>query len=71
MNSENFCYWLQGVFEIANLQELNTKQTLIVKEHLKLVVNKVTPEHCADEDVPKKRQYLTTSVSGVSAAGLC
>lgn len=42
MNSENFCYWLQGVFEIANLQELNTKQTLIVKEHLKLVVNKVT-----------------------------
>ena len=71
MNSENFCYWLQGVFEIANLQELNTKQTLIVKEHLKLVVNKVTPEHCADEDVPEKWQYLTTSASGVSAAGLC
>lgn len=44
MNSESFCYWLQGCFEIHDLKTLDEKQTQIIKDHLNLVFNKVTPE---------------------------
>lgn len=37
MKSIEFCYWLQGLFELAEPIELTTKQTYLIKEHLKLV----------------------------------
>jgi hypothetical protein len=37
MNSQEFCYWLQGFFEIQEPQKINAKQTNTIKEHLKLV----------------------------------
>lgn len=37
MTSADFCYWLQGYFEISETKELNEKQTQIVKNHLNLV----------------------------------
>jgi len=38
MNSTEFCYWLQGYFEIAGKDvTLSTDQAKIVQEHLKLV----------------------------------
>lgn len=45
MTPENFCYWLQGVFEVSNPQEMNKAQLDVVKEHLQLVFNKVTIKH--------------------------
>lgn len=36
MNSIDFCYWLQGYFEISGAKNLNTEQTDIVKNHLNL-----------------------------------
>ena len=47
MTPENFCYWLQGYFEITDLndkKELNEKQIEIIKNHLQLVLKKVTPD---------------------------
>lgn len=43
MDSLSFCYWLQGVFEVTNPKTLNAEQTQMIKDHLKLVFNKVTP----------------------------
>lgn len=37
MNSIDFCYWLQGYFEISGETELNAEKLKIVKNHLNLV----------------------------------
>ncbi len=40
MTPENFCYWLQGYFEISESKELTEEQINIIKSHLELVFNK-------------------------------
>jgi hypothetical protein len=45
MSPENFCYWLQGYLEIGDSKDLDSNQLDIVKDHLKLVFNKVTPTY--------------------------
>lgn len=37
MTSRDFCYWLQGVFEVANPQALDARQTEMIRRHLSLV----------------------------------
>jgi hypothetical protein len=37
MTSRDFCYWLQGHFELTNPQELSTRETTLIKQHLALV----------------------------------
>ena len=37
MNTIDFCYWLQGYFEISEGKELSEKQVEIIKNHLNLV----------------------------------
>ena len=44
MTTEQFTYWLQGFMEMADPKELNTTQTQQIKDHLKLVFDKKTPE---------------------------
>ena len=43
MTAEQFTYWLQGYFELSGATTLNEAQVKILKEHLGLVVKKVTP----------------------------
>lgn len=50
MTPENFCYWLQGFFEINGAKSienwnksLSCEQVNEIKNHLDLVFNKVTP----------------------------
>ena len=43
MTPENYCYWLQGLFELTNSEELSKEQVVVIKEHLQLVFTKVTP----------------------------
>lgn len=39
-----FCYWLMGHFELEDPDKgLSPKQVVIIKDHLKLVFNKETP----------------------------
>lgn len=46
MTPEQFCYWLQGYFELnehgVEHTVLTPQQVQIIKDHLKLVFNKVT-----------------------------
>lgn len=44
MTLEQFTYWLQGFMEMADPKELNVTQTQQIKDHLKLVFDKKTPE---------------------------
>lgn len=45
MTPENFVYWLQGVLEIANPKQLDEEQIKIIKDHIKLVLKKETPNY--------------------------
>lgn len=44
MSPENFIYWLQGYFEISGNKKLNESQVQVIKDHLKLVFDKQTPD---------------------------
>lgn len=53
MEAINFCYWLQGYFELGGAglnsnKTLSSGQVQMIKEHLALVFHKVTPsvEEC-------------------------
>lgn len=43
MTPENFVYWLQGFLEIGKPTVMNEEQVQEIKNHLALVLNKVTP----------------------------
>ena len=43
MTHEQFCYWLQGYFEIKNPDSMTKQEIQIIKDHLQLVFEKVTP----------------------------
>lgn len=45
MNSTDFTYWLQGFVELSEYNAVpNEKQWLMIKDHLKLVFDKKTPD---------------------------
>ena len=44
MDTTSFCYWLQGYFELSESKMLSSRQVQIIKDHLALVFNKVTPD---------------------------
>lgn len=50
MTPENFCYWLQGYFELYGPKTLDEKETRIVWDHLNLVFNKITPDRFDSTD---------------------
>lgn len=44
MTSRDFCYWLQGHFEISDPKTLGEKETLMIKKHLSLVfIHEIDP----------------------------
>lgn len=43
MNERDFCYWLQGYFELTEGAGLTENQVEIIKDHLGLAMTKVTP----------------------------
>lgn len=48
MDSEKFVYWLQGFVELTESDggspHISEKQWLVIKDHLKLVFDKKTPD---------------------------
>lgn len=50
MKSVEFCYWLQGLFEISDIKELNEKQVNIIKKHLNLVFKHEIDPSYGDEN---------------------
>lgn len=44
MTAEQFVYWLQGFMEVANPDTVGKNETQVIKDHLKLVFDKQTPD---------------------------
>ena len=42
MTERDFVYWLQGFFEMTEAKEVTPEQVQIIKDHLSLVMSKVT-----------------------------
>ncbi len=47
MTPEEFAYWLQGFFELAQPTSLDERQVKVIQDHLQLVFAKVTPDRPA------------------------
>jgi hypothetical protein len=59
MKTENFCYWLQGMFELTGSEELTKDQVRIIKNHLNLVFEHIdldATKHIEDKSVAEKIQ---------------
>lgn len=51
MKAVEFCYWLQGMFELNGPANLNEKQTELIRRHLAMVF-----QHDIDPSYPKEQQ---------------
>jgi hypothetical protein len=75
MNELQFCYWLQGFFELSNPKTLDENQVQEIKNHLNLVFKKVTPvlepSYCSPDHSNLGYHKLFTGHTGVSATPLC
>ena len=58
MTAEQFAYWLQGFMEMADPIELTANQTQQIKDHLKLVFDKQTPDRTNPIFAPNTAQPL-------------
>lgn len=45
MTERDFVYWLNGYLELSTVETLNEEQVKCIKDHLKLVLKKKTPEY--------------------------
>lgn len=61
MTSRDFCYWLQGYFEVANPQQLSVAEVNQVKKHLALVF-----KHEIDPSYPNQEALNEIHNSGSS-----
>lgn len=53
MKSVEFCYWLQGLFELGKPETLNAEQTAAVKAHLAMVfVHEIDPSYPKEQQQP-------------------
>ena len=58
MKPENFCYWLQGKFELDSSDILTPEQVRIIKAHLNLVFfHAIDPETLKDSSEIDKIKY--------------
>ncbi len=54
MTDRDFCFWLQGFFEVANPKEMCEDQIKMVREHLNLVFEHAFAPKPAAEPPPVK-----------------
>ena len=64
MKSVEFCYWLQGLFELGKPETLNAEQTDLVKRHLAMVFT-----HEIDPSYPKQQQPALDKLHGIGGKG--
>ena len=57
MTSRDFCYWLQGFFEISKAETVTAEQKEIIKRHLDMVF-----EHEIDPSFPAKQQGILNKI---------
>ena len=64
MTSRDFCYWLQGNFEISETKTLGERETEMVKRHLALVF-----KHEIDPSMPDPSGVLQNIHDGKPQIG--
>lgn len=77
MTSRDFCYWLQGFFELQGTNEaLTTEQVQIIRNHLKLVfLHEIDPSYSDNKVVQQIFQNIhdgkdpLLGIQGVSFTG--
>lgn len=75
MTEREFCYWLQGFFEMRpDAEPISGEQSKAIKEHLALVFTKITPSFTvtdAPSFVPLAEGHGTSQqLQGVSGPGV-
>lgn len=66
MSPETFVYWLQGFVELTETDSISDKQWLVIKDHLKLVFDKKTPDRnqiTVSPSTPKLTDFDWSKVS--------
>lgn len=62
MKSVEFCYWLQGLFELGAPESLTVAQTALLKKHLNMVfIHDIDPSYPAGQ-----QEALNASHAGSS-----
>ena len=64
MTSRDFCYWLQGYFEISKAPMIGFEEADIVKRHLALVFL-----HEIDPEIPDPKRTLQATHDGTHTPG--
>jgi hypothetical protein len=59
MSSTEFTFWLQGYFEISDNNNLSPQQVQIIRDHLALVFEKVTPKQNKNPNFDELFQNIT------------
>lgn len=62
MTSNEFCYWLQGYFEMTESPTLSPNQIEMIKNHLALVFEKVTPTLLAPEELTTQPFFINPTI---------
>lgn len=60
MQSDAFCYWLQGFVELTETAQPSEAQWQAIKDHLQLVFKKETPKY--DLQIPPTTEFLGAAV---------
>lgn len=61
MTERDFCYWLQGLFELTEVKSLTESQVKMIRDHLKTVFIKVTPDHGSAVFAPSLLDCLSST----------
>lgn len=64
MKSVEFCYWLQGLFEVGEPTSLNEKQTDLIKRHLNMVfVHEIDATYPSEQQDALNAAHTASTVS--------
>jgi len=67
----NFVYWLQGFLELSGTKNLNEEQVKILKEHIKLVLDKKTPNYSQPFTTPLNHQPFIINPPNIPMTPIC
>lgn len=54
MTPRDFCYWLQGHLEISGARVLEEFEVQVIRDHLKLVFSKETPDRYTEDAINRE-----------------
>jgi len=65
MKARDFCYWLQGYFELASPEGLTKEQIEAIKNHLSMVfTHEIDPSFPASQQEKLNQQHSGSDVGG-------